>query len=126
MNPKFHNPDKCFATGKKRFYGSKEAKEALLKIKGISIYNHITKKRVKKGMGKPKQCRYYYCIHCKGYHLTSQEVNKTKQTILEEKKKWIKTTKGLIISPEEAQEWKQDSLPFPTTPEEKENLKNIN
>ena len=48
---------------KKRYPTELDAKIAL-----TSCYyaNHI------KGKSKRKECRYYYCDKCKGYHLTSE------------------------------------------------------
>lgn len=42
-----------------------------------------------------KECRYYYCKHCKGWHLTSHEyegvIKKVKLVFLNQWKQLIKT-----------------------------------
>lgn len=55
----------------------------------------------------------YYCVHCKGYHLTSQErplFQKKREKIFKQR---IKDTNDLVKNPEQAAAWKADSLPFP-------------
>ena len=105
---------KCPATGKTRFATPGHAKAAIQKIKFTSSHrrvNYVAQKRINRNAGKPDQCRYYYCNHCCGYHLTS--------SVKKSYKKFIKDTssknyQNLVITPEKAEEWKKDSLPFPT------------
>jgi hypothetical protein len=114
METQYHKTNKCSATGKTRYYDQSVAKEAMLRIKAKQgIYNGTTKKRYKHRQGKPDQCRYYYCKHCKGYHLTSSNAHVTQTTIEKKFQLRVKKTNGLIISSDEAQNWKADSLPFP-------------
>ena len=107
---------KCSATGKTRYYNQGEAREAMLRIKAKSgMYDNITKKRMKRRQGKPAQCRYYYCKHCKGYHLTSIAAPVEQKTIEKSFQMRVKNTNGLVLSKHEAEAWKTDSLPFPET-----------
>lgn len=110
-----HKPTKCVATGKTRFATPGEAKSALQKIKARKAsYNSIIQKRVKRRSGKPAQCRHYHCPHCKGFHLTSSEAALTNKGI---EKRFFDNIKShpstLILTAEQAKDWKADSLPFP-------------
>ena len=105
---------KCSATGKTRYYNQGEAKEAILRIKGKSgMYDNKTKKRLKRRQGKPAQCRFYYCNHCRGYHLTSAAAHVKQKTIQKSFQLRVKNTTGLVRSEHEAETWKADGLPFP-------------
>lgn len=113
MNPVI-TLSKCDATNKTRFATPGAAKTAIIKIKAkTGSYESVSKKRIKRRKGKPEQCRYYMCKHCKGYHLTRREAAPKKVKILKEAKERTKSTKGLVIEQYEAAAWKADSLPFP-------------
>lgn len=108
------NLSKCSATGKTRFATPGNAKQAMHKLKAkINSYDNVTKKRIKRRSGKPAQCRYYRCSHCKGYHLTSSDAALNHKTI--EKRFSEKTKNGgeFILTKEQAKDWKVNSLPFP-------------
>lgn len=102
------NALKCNATGKSRYPTPGDAKRAILTI----TRRNRGKNRHKKITGKNGVKRYYRCSHCKGYHLTSNEY-KTIRAYNKEKQKDAERSKGLIITNEEALQWKKDSLPFP-------------
>jgi hypothetical protein len=109
------NLSKCKATGKTRYPTGGEAKIALQKLKAkISAYNNITQKRIKRRSGKPAQCRFYRCPLCQGYHLTSSEAALNNKSIEKRFFDRIKPSEGLILTQEQAADWKADSLPFPT------------
>jgi hypothetical protein len=106
--------NKCSATGKTFYPTPGQAKEAMIKIKArAKFFNYNTRKRIKHRGGKPQQCRYYYCKFCRGYHLTSMEAAPYEKSIAKRIEERNKSNKGLVISPQEAEQWKQDSLPFP-------------
>lgn len=106
------NPNKCRATGKSRFPDPGSAKEAISRIKNTQrFYDHIQGKRVNRRAGKKAQCRYYYCKHCHGWHLTSKEKSTSLRKFKEERKIQLK---DVVITTEQAAEWKKDSIPFPT------------
>lgn len=103
-----HDPLKCNATGKKRYPTPGDAKRTLLSKLAHNKY----KKRSKKAAGKSSLKRYYHCSYCKGFHLTS--ANYVSKTAFDRQyKEFAEKSKGLIISQEEALDWKKDSLPFP-------------
>jgi hypothetical protein len=99
---------KCEATGKSRYPTPGDAKNAIL----IISRRNRTSNRHKKITGKDKIKRYYKCNHCKGFHLTSNDYKPTR-TLQKEKLLNAERSKGLIITNEEALQWKKDSLPFP-------------
>jgi hypothetical protein len=108
------NLSKCSATGKTRFSTGGEAKIALQKLKAkLSAYNNITQKRIKRRSGKPAQCRFYRCPLCKGYHLTSSDAALNTKSIEKRFFDRIKPSEGLILTNEQAKDWKADGLPFP-------------
>jgi hypothetical protein len=103
-----NDPLKCDATGKRRYPTPGDAKKTLLSKLAHNKY----KNRSKKAAGKSSMKRYYYCSHCKGFHLTSADyINKNKFKKMHQEFK--QKSKGLIVSQEEALLWKKDSLPFP-------------
>jgi len=103
--------NKCKATGKMRYPDPGAAKEAITRIKSTGrFYDHIQGKRVNRRAGKPGQCRYYYCKHCHGWHMTSKEQSKSLRKLKEERKIQIK---DVLLNKEEAAEWKKNSIPFP-------------
>jgi hypothetical protein len=105
---------KCTATGKTRYPTSGDAKTAIQKLKAKkTAYNNVTQKRVKRRTGKIEQCRFYYCPHCKGWHLTSKEAKLTNKGI--EKRFYDRISKkpNLILTKDQADDWKADGLPFP-------------
>lgn len=105
------NPKKCRATGKHRYPDPGSAKEAITRIKSTGrFYDHIQNKRINRRAGKASQCRYYYCKHCCGWHLTSKEKSTSLRKIKEERKL---VTKEVLLTKEQAAEWKKDSAPFP-------------
>ena len=111
-----NGPSKCSASGKTRFSTPGDAKEALQRIKSKqSLYDPTTKKRIKRRNGKAAQCRYYYCKHCRGFHLTSSGAAVKQKTIEKNFMQRIRNTEGLVLSETEAAEWKKDSLPFPNS-----------
>lgn len=111
------NLSKCSATGKTRYATPGHAKEALQKLKAKkNSYDNVSKKRIKRRSGKPAQCRYYRCTHCKGYHLTSSEAALNNKTIVKRFTEKTKNGSQLILTKEQAQDWKADSLPFPEQP----------
>lgn len=97
---------KCAATGKRRFATAGEAKSAIV---AIHSYNSGAKNR-KRHKGKSTLSRVYRCDHCKGFHLTSMEYKSHRQYT---KDKHSKEFQELVITPEQAQAWKADSIPFP-------------
>lgn len=99
---------KCSATGKSRYPTPGDAKRAILTINR----RNRSSNRHKKITGKNKIKRYYKCNHCKGFHLTSNEYKPTR-ALHKEKLLNAERSKGLIITSEEALQWKKDSLPFP-------------
>ncbi len=107
------NQKKCRATGKVRFPDPGGAKEAIIRIKSTNrFYDHIQNKRVNRRAGKPDQCRFYYCKHCHGWHLTSSEQGTSFRKYKKERKT---NTKDFLLTAEQAAEWRKDSLPFPET-----------
>jgi hypothetical protein len=107
--------EKCKATGKSRFPTPGDAKEAMAALKSNVRYYSVTGKRVNRKAGKVKQCRYYYCCHCNGYHMTSNDTplgQKKREKIFKQR---IESTKTLVKNKQEAEEWRKDSLPFPET-----------
>lgn len=105
------NPNKCRATGKSRYPDPGSAKEAIVRIKNTSrFFDHIQNKRVNRRVGKKAQCRVYYCKHCHGWHLTSKELSTSLRKLKEERKI---ETKEVLLTPEQAAEWKKNSIPFP-------------
>lgn len=108
------NLSKCMATGKTRYPTGGDAKNAMQKIKAKkTVYNSITLKRIKRRNGKASQCRFYYCSHCKGYHLTSSEAALTTKGIEKRFYDKIKSHPVLILTEDQAKDWKADGLPFP-------------
>ena len=107
--------EKCKATGKSRFPTPGDAKEAMNSLKTAIRYYDTTGKRINRRAGKVKQCRYYYCCHCNGYHMTSNDAplgQKKREKIFKER---VESTKTLVKNKQEAEEWRKDSLPFPET-----------
>jgi hypothetical protein len=105
---------KCEVTGKTRYSTPGDAKVAILKIKHKgTCHESITLKRIKRRVGRPDQCRYYLCQHCKGYHLTSWTAPLKKNTIIKQAKERDKNNKGLVVTQTEVADWKANSLPFP-------------
>lgn len=100
--------DKCFATGKRRFYTAGDAKKALISTKA---HNNL-KRSSKKSTGKNKIKRFYPCSFCRGYHLSSQDYISTNKYI-ENNRDDARKKKGLIVFNHEVVDWKNDSLPFP-------------
>jgi len=108
------NISKCSATGKTRYPTGGEAKTALQKLKAkLTAYDHVTQKRIKRRSGKPAQCRFYRCPFCKGYHLTSSEAALNTKSIEKRFFDRIKPSEGLVLTKEQAKDWKADGLPFP-------------
>ena len=99
---------KCEATGKSRYPTPGDAKYAIL----IICRRNRGRNRHKKITGKDKIKRYYKCNYCKGFHLTSNDYKPVRE-LNKEKEKKAQMSKGLIITNEEALQWKKDSLPFP-------------
>lgn len=105
---------KCSVAGKIRFATPGDAKESLEKLKGTGrFFNWLSNKRVNRRQKKISQCRYYYCKDCNGFHLTSSVTPYTKGSLKDIKTDWKKKSKGLIVRPNEVEDWKADSLPFP-------------
>lgn len=116
-----YNLSKCSATGKTRFPTPGDAKKAILHLKHKNkLYDNVSSKRYKHRRGKAVQCRFYVCKFCKGYHLTSQEAVLTQNRIERIYKQRVRTTEGLVKTPEEAEQWKADGLPFPETKNQEE------
>ncbi|RKR84414.1 hypothetical protein BDD43_4649 [Mucilaginibacter gracilis] len=65
--------NKCEDTGKTRFDSLAEAKDIMLRFRGMWKL-HREGKRRKHRQGKPAQKRAYYCGYCGGYHLTSKSL----------------------------------------------------
>lgn len=108
------NLSKCTATGKTRYPTSGDAKNAMQKLKAKkTVYNSITLKRIKRRNGKISQCRFYRCPLCKGYHLTSNEAALNAKGIEKRFNDKIKSHPVLILTEEQAEEWKANGLPFP-------------
>jgi hypothetical protein len=108
------NLSKCSASGKTRYPTSGDAKTAIQKLKAKkTAYNSITQKRIKRRNGKAEQCRSYYCPHCKGWHMTSNEAKLNNKGI--EKRFYDRISKqpNLILTQNQADDWKADGLPFP-------------
>lgn len=105
---------KCKATGKTRYENATIAKEAMLKLKGkAKIVNFLMNKRLKHRGRKQQLSRYYRCEFCYGYHLTSWDTGPQIKKSQKERGIRVRNTQGLVRTKEEAEEWKQDSLPFP-------------
>lgn len=105
---------KCKLTSKTRYPTPGEAKQALNRLRAtVRHYDHITGKRVNRRSGKVQQCRFYHCVHCNGYHMTSHSapLKQKKRELLFVKR--IKQTSNLVLDEEQSKEWKKDSLPFP-------------
>jgi hypothetical protein len=110
------NLSKCTATGKTRFTNQGEAKTAIQKLKAKkTVYSNVTLKRIKRRNGKIEQCRYYHCKHCKGWHLTSNNANLNSKSIEKRFYDRIGKSTNLILTQDQAVDWKADSLPFPNT-----------
>jgi iron only hydrogenase large subunit-like protein len=108
------NISKCNATGKTRYATPGDAKKALHKLKAkVQAYDNVTQKRVKRRSGKPAQCRFYRCPLCKGFHLTSSEAALNSKSIQKKFFDKIKSNTSLILTSEQAKDWKAGSLPFP-------------
>ena len=108
------NLSKCTATGKTRFFDLGNANIAIQKLKSKkTAYNDITKKRIKRRSGKASQCRSYYCSHCKGWHLTSNVAKLSIKGIEKRFHDRIGKPSLLILTVNQAKDWKADSLPFP-------------
>ena len=99
---------KCEATGKSRYPTPGDAKRAILTISR----RNRGKNRHKKITGKAGVKRSYHCAYCNGYHLTSADYKSIRQQRKEMQLKQQKVI-GLVITDEEALNWKKDSLPFP-------------
>ena len=107
---------KCKQTRKTRYATPGEAKVALDNLRATKRhYNYFTGKRVNRRMGKVKQCRYYYCTHCNGYHMTSAEAPIKQKTREKQFSRRLQDTANLVLNQNEADDWKKDSLPFPET-----------
>lgn len=52
----------CKATGKRKFYNEKAARTALNRSNKTKDRRHLR-----------RECRYYECPECNGWHLTSQD-----------------------------------------------------
>lgn len=99
---------RCQATGKRRYPTPGDAKASIQ----TKMCANRSKGRRKKAVGKSTLKRHYYCPHCKGFHLTSSEYG-SKQNYIKKVTEYKKKIKGLVLSPEEALQWKKNSLPFP-------------
>jgi hypothetical protein len=107
---------KCKQTRKTRYATPGEAKVALDNLRATKRhYNYFTGKRVNRRMGKVKQCRYYHCTHCNGYHMTSAEAPIKQKTREKQFSRRLQDTANLVLNQNEADDWKKDSLPFPET-----------
>lgn len=107
--------EKCKVTGKSRFPTPGEAKEAMNSLRSTKRYYDTTGKRINRGAGKVKQCRFYYCCHCNGYHMTSHSAPLNQKKRERMHKDRVESTKTLVKDKDEAAEWMKDSLPFPET-----------
>lgn len=108
------NYSKCRVTGKTSFPSLRAAKESMLSFKHrTQVTNPINNKRVKRRIGKPDQCRAYFCPACDGYHITSQKIPINMDKIRKDIKEAQKVRKNYVRSEEETKDWKADSLPFP-------------
>lgn len=99
--------NKCSATGKTIFITKEKADQALISLKSASTYNNILFKNNKKCKNKVEQKRAYFCLHCKGYHLTSQTKQDYKPKPTDKEINKLKFLRSFDI-----EKWKQDSLPF--------------
>lgn len=99
---------KCEATGKSRYPTPGDAKKAIATI----ARRNRGKNRSKKITGKGGVKRSYHCAYCNGYHLTSADYKNIREQRKEMQLKRQKAV-GLVITDEEALNWKKDSLPFP-------------
>lgn len=57
-------------TGKVRFASRVEAEVVIFSLRGVLKRKDENGKRIKHRGGKPVAKRAYYCIYCKGYHVT--------------------------------------------------------
>lgn len=106
--------EKCRTTNKRRYHDRGVALNTLLNIKSTTRnYNHISGKRINRRAGKRTETRVYFCPHCKGYHITSNDHKlyfKTIQKTIDERRR---NTNDCYLTKEAGTEWKKDSLPFP-------------
>ena len=84
---KMGNLSKCSATGKVRFENKKDAEAKIHKTKTLTSYK--SGQRLNRLRRKRKEKRCYWCEHCDGWHLTSQDYSVVK-SIREQKKRNIK------------------------------------
>jgi len=78
------NLNKCEATGKVKFENKRDALAKIHKTKNITSYK--TGQRVNRLRRKRKEKRCYWCEHCDGWHLTSQDYSVVK-AIREQRRK---------------------------------------
>ena len=100
--------DKCAATGKAIFLNKELADQAILSLKSTASYNNVLFRNNKKTKKKTLQKRSYFCIYCKGYHLTSMDKTKVNDKKNKEKYKEIKE----FFNSFDIEKWKSDSIPF--------------
>lgn len=105
--------NQCQETNKTRYPTSTEAQEALSKIRNTNRFYTASGKRCNRRMKKAGQCRVYFCHHCNGFHMTSNDSPYTKKSFQEYKETNKKNNKDMVVTKEEAGDWKADSLPFP-------------
>lgn len=102
---------KCSATGKTRFLTMGDAKAAITSFKSMPRF-YQDGKRVNRRMGKVRQSRYYWCVYCNSYHLTSRH-KKTLDGYKKEVKPILDKRNAFVVDAQTAIDWKKDSLPFP-------------
>jgi predicted acyltransferase (DUF342 family) len=101
--------DKCSSTGKVIFVDKQNADNAIEVLKSIKSQNNKIFRNNKKTKDKISQSRSYFCIHCKGYHLTSMaSENNYKQK--QETQKDI--DRKNFLKNFDIKKWKSDSLSF--------------
>ena len=81
------NLPKCEVTGKVRFENKSDALVKIHKLR--DIYSRRTGQRCNRLRKKRREKRAYYCSHCGGWHLTSQDFSTLKS---------IKAAKDLDLS----------------------------
>jgi hypothetical protein len=100
--------NKCPATGKTIFFTQTDANAT---ISSISSHNSLNRKKFKtnkRSNGRSQLKRSYFCVFCKGYHLTSIEnmdyLYKKQKEQNEETKKYFESI--------DIDAWKLNSIPF--------------
>ena len=100
--------EKCSSNGKTIFLTQVDANNAISSIKSHNSFSSNNFKSGKRNTGKPTVKRSYYCVYCKGFHITSiADINLVDKKQYERNKSAKEYLNSINVTA-----WKLDSIPF--------------